>query len=179
MKPKFTDLFVVFRKNVCVNVYILSFVLRNAPDFFSNLSPCIKYLQVGHNVLLHLAEMLTLVLQVIPHTTAVFCYRTTHFKKYDTILNCRVDLFMRHHSHARNNSAPYYVGYYTENLCGDTFKSKSHCVVEVFSGSVALLCHSLVGGPGVTYNTVTGLGIEVASHVERAALVTYGQSSGP
>jgi hypothetical protein len=36
-------------------------------------------LEVGHSILLPPAELLTLVLQVIPHTIAVFSCRITHF----------------------------------------------------------------------------------------------------
>jgi len=52
MKPKFTDLFVVFRYNFHLIVYILTFLLVNSLDFFSPLSPCIEYLDGGHSVLL-------------------------------------------------------------------------------------------------------------------------------
>jgi hypothetical protein len=36
-------------------------------------------LDAGHSILLPPAELLTLVLQVIPHTTAVLSYGTTRF----------------------------------------------------------------------------------------------------
>jgi hypothetical protein len=41
-----------------------------------------------------------------------------------------------------NNSTPCSVGHFPEHLWGDTIKSKSHCLLKVISGLVALLCNN-------------------------------------
>jgi hypothetical protein len=76
-----------------------------------------------------------------------------------------------------NNSTLCSVGHFPEHLWGDTIKSRSHCLFKVIIGLVVLLGNNLLyEAPKGNYHMWTGVDFEVASQVERAALVTHGHS---
>jgi hypothetical protein len=53
-------------------------------------------------------------------------------------------LFRSHSNDRENNSSLCSVGHFRQNVWGDTYESKSHCLFNVFSGMVEFLCSTLL-----------------------------------